>query len=182
MKKLVVAPDSLRGFFEKAIRNEIKNAENANPARIVAKMNSLSDPDIIKLMYEASCAGVEIHLIVRGICCLKPGIKNVSANIRVKSIIGRYLEHSRIYCFENGGNTLIYLGSADMMTRNLDRRVESLFPIEDEKIKERIIDTLDILWHETDKSRWLKSDGRYTRPEKTGREAHVLLHEFVKSL
>jgi len=182
MKKLVVAPDSLRTFFEKAIRNEIKNAKKGNPARIIAKMNSLSDPAIIKLMYEASCAGVEIHLIIRGICCLKPGIKNVSANIRVKSIIGRYLEHSRIFCFENGGNTLMYLGSADMMTRNLDRRVEAVFPIEDEKIKERIIDTLDILWHETDKSRWLKSDGRYTRPEKTGQEAHVLLHEFVKSL
>ena len=181
MKKLIVAPDSLRTFFEKAINNEIANAKNGNPARIVAKMNSLSDPGIIKLFYEASCAGVEIHLIVRGICCLKPGIKNVSSNIKVKSIIGRYLEHSRIFCFENGGTTMIYMGSADMMTRNLDRRVEALFPIEDEKIKERIIDILDILWHETDKSRWLKSDGRYTRPVKTGSEAHIQLHDFSKT-
>ncbi len=152
MKKLIVAPDGLRTFFEKAIKNEIKNAKNGDPARIIAKMNSLSDPGIIKLLYEASCAGVEIHLIIRGICCLKPGIKNVSSNIKVKSIVGRYLEHSRIFCFENGGTTMIYMGSADMMTRNLDRRVEALFPIEDEKIKERIIDILDILWHETDKS------------------------------
>ncbi len=181
MKKLIVAPDSLRTFFEKVINNEIKNAKNGDPARIVAKMNSLSDPGMIKLLYEASCAGVEIHLIVRGICCLKPGIKNVSSNIKVKSIIGRYLEHSRIFCFENGGTTMIYLGSADMMTRNLDRRVEALFPIEDEKIKERIIDILDILWHETDKSRWLKSDGRYTRPVKTGSEAHIQLHDFSKN-
>lgn len=182
MKKLIVAPDGLRTFFEKAIKNEIKNAKNGEPARIVAKMNSLSDPGIIKLLYEASCAGVEIHLIVRGICCLKPGIKHVSTNIKVKSIVGRYLEHSRIFCFENGGTTMIYMGSADMMTRNLDRRVEALFPIEDEKIKERIIDTLDILWHETDKSRWLKSDGRYTRPGKTGSEAHIQLHDFVQNL
>lgn len=181
MKKLIVAPDGLRTFFEKAIKNEIKHAKNGEPARIVAKMNSLSDSGIIKLLYEASCAGVEIHLIIRGICCLKPGIKNVSSNIKVKSIIGRYLEHSRIFCFENGGTTMIYMGSADMMTRNLDRRVEALFPIEDEKIKERIIDILDILWHETDKSRWLKSDGRYTRPSKTGSEAHVQLHEFSKT-
>ncbi len=182
MKKLVVAPDGLRNFLEKSIRNEIKNAQKGEPARIVAKMNSLSDSDIIRLLYEASCAGVEINLIVRGICCLKPGIRNVSSNIRVKSIIGRYLEHSRIFCFENSGTTLIYLGSADLMTRNLDRRVESLFPIEDEKIKERIINTLEILWHETDKSRWLKSDGRYTRPEKTGLEAHIQLHDFVKTI
>ncbi|MCK5758732.1 MAG: RNA degradosome polyphosphate kinase [Clostridiales bacterium] len=181
MKKLIVAPDGLRTFVEKAINNEIWNAKNGDPARIVAKMNSLSDPGIIKLLYEASCAGVEIHLIVRGICCLKPGIKNVSSNIKVKSIIGRYLEHSRIFCFENGGTTMIYMGSADMMTRNLDRRVEALFPIEDEKIKERIIDILDILWHETDKSRWLKSDGRYTRPVKTGSEAHIQLHDFSKT-
>jgi len=182
MKKLIVAPDGLRIFFEKAVRNEMKNAKKGNPARIVAKMNSLSDPDMIALLYEASCAGVEIHLIIRGICCLKPGIKNISSNIKVKSIVGRYLEHSRIYCFENGGSTLIYLGSADMMTRNLDRRVETLFPIEDDKLKERIIETLEILWHETDKTRWLKSDSRYTRPIKTGSEAHVQLHDFAKNI
>lgn len=180
MKKLIVAPDGLRTFFKKAVKNEIKNAQKGNPARIVAKMNSLSDPDMIAMLYEASCEGVEIHLIVRGICCLKPGIKNISSNIEVKSIVGRYLEHSRIYCFENGGSNLIYLGSADMMTRNLDRRVETLFPIEDENLKEHIIETLKILWNETDKTRWLKSDGRYTRPIKTGAEAHIQLHDFVR--
>ncbi|MFO7612277.1 MAG: polyphosphate kinase 1 [Clostridia bacterium] len=182
MKKLAVAPGGLRGFFSRMISNEIRNAREGRPAKIIAKMNSLSDPDIINLLYEASSAGVEINLIVRGICCLKPGIKKVSSNIKVKSIIGRYLEHSRIYYFHNGEDPLIYIGSADMMTRNLDRRVESLFPIEDGEIKKRILDVIDILWNETDKTRWLKSDGRYTLPEKTGREAHVLLYEYAKHI
>lgn len=182
MKKLAVAPTGLRKFFEKAIQNEIKNARNGQPSGITAKVNSLSDPDIIKLLYEASSAGVPIKLIVRGICCLKPGLKNISSNIKVKSIVGRYLEHSRIYSFENGGNPLYYLSSADLMTRNLDRRIETLFPLEDEEIKNRLGDILTILWEETDKTRWLQSDGKYTLPEKTGHEAHVILYEYANGL
>ncbi len=182
MKKLAVAPTGLRNFFENAVRNEMEHAAKGHPAGITAKLNSLSDPDIIRLLYEASSSGVEIKLIVRGICCLKPGIKNVSSNIKVKSIVGRYLEHSRIYRFENGGNPLYYLGSADLMGRNLDRRVETLFPVEDGGIKNRLFDILTILWEETDKTRWLKSDGRYTSPEKTGNEAHVKLYEYAGSL
>jgi polyphosphate kinase len=182
MKKLAVAPSGLRSFFEKSIRNEMENAKAGKPAGITAKLNSLSDPGIIKLLYEASSEGVKIDLIVRGICCLKPGIRNVSSNIRVKSIVGRYLEHSRIYIFQNGGSQLYYLGSADLMNRNLDRRVEALFPVEDENLRKRILDIMNILWDETDKTRWLKSDGRYTKPKKTGREAHVMLYEYARSL
>lgn len=182
MKKLAIAPGSLREFFKKSINNEIENADNGLSSGITIKINSLSDPEIIKHLYKASSKGVEIRLIVRGICCLKPGIKNVSSNIKVKSIVGRYLEHSRIFYFNNGGNPLIYLGSADMMTRNLDRRVETLFPIENDELKSRLIDIMDILWNETDKSRWLRSDGRYTKSEKTGNEAHVDLYAYAESL
>ena len=182
MKKLAVSPDGIRAFLYKSIDNEIKNANEGFPAGFTIKANSLSDTGMIQKLYEASAAGVNIRLIIRGICCLRPGIKKVSANIKVKSIIGRYLEHSRIYIFENNGNPSVYVGSADMMSRNLDRRVEAIFPIEDSKLKQRLIDIVEIQWHETDKSRWLKSDGRYTKTEKTGKEAQVQLYEYTKKL
>ncbi len=182
MKKLAVSPDGIRAFLCKAIDNEIRNAGEGLPAGITIKVNSLSDTDIIKKFYEASAAGVEIKLIVRGICCLRPGIKKISMNIKVKSIVGRYLEHSRIFCFENNGNPSLYLGSSDMMSRNLDRRIEILFPVEDPELKQRLTDILKIQWNETDKSRWLKSDGRYTKTEKSKKEAQVLLYEFTRNL
>lgn len=182
MKKLAVSPDGIRAFLYKSIDNEIKNASEGLTNGIIIKTNSLSDTEMIKKLYEASAAGVNIKLIIRGICCLRPGIKKVSMNIRVKSIVGRYLEHSRIFYFENNQNPSIYIGSSDLMSRNLDRRVEVIFPIEDPDLRKRLIDILKIQWDDTDKSRWLKSDGRYTKTDKTGKEAHVQLYEYSKSL
>jgi polyphosphate kinase len=182
MKKLAVSPYGIRTFLYKAIDNEIKNSSAGLSSGIKIKVNSLSDAEMISKLYEASAAGVEIKLIVRGICCLRPGLKKVSANIQVKSIVGRYLEHSRIYCFDNNGNPLLYAGSADMMNRNLDRRVETLFPVEDGPLKERLMEILDIQWNETDKSRWLKSDGKYIKSDKTGYETHTKLYEYTKKI
>ncbi|HPJ21129.1 MAG TPA: polyphosphate kinase 1 [Clostridia bacterium] len=182
MKKLAASPDGIRTFIYKSIDNEMRNASEGLPAAITIKANSLSDTDMIKKLYEASSAGVDIKLIIRGICCLRPGIRKVSANIRVKSIVGRYLEHSRIYCFENNGNPSFYIGSSDMMERNLDRRVETIFPIEDPGLRQRLTEILEIHWNETDKSRWLKSDGKYSKPEKSGKESQVLLYEYYKNL
>jgi len=182
MKKLAVSPDGIRNFLCKAIDNEIRNASEGRPAGIRIKVNSMSDTRMVRKFYEASSSGVDIKMIVRGICCLRPGIRKISSTIEVKSIVGRYLEHSRIYYFENGGNPVVYVGSADMMSRNLDRRVETLFPVESPELKKRLIDILDIQWAETDKTRWLKSDGKYSKAEKTGKEVHVELYEYNKSI
>ena len=130
--KMKVAPTGLRTFFVEMIEHEIENAEAGLPSGITAKVNSLVDPEIIRMLYRASQAGVKITLIVRGICCLVPGIKGISENIQVRSIVGQLLEHSRIFIFENGGIKKIYMGSADWMQRNLDKRVELVFPIEDD--------------------------------------------------
>ena len=130
-RKLLVAPVTLRSSLASLLRREIAHKKADRPARIIIKMNALTDEDLIKLFYEASQAGVEIDLMIRGICCLRPGVPGVSENIRVTSIVGRFLEHTRIFYFANGGNEEIYSGSADMMERNLDRRVEVIFPILD---------------------------------------------------
>ncbi|MTI70869.1 MAG: RNA degradosome polyphosphate kinase [Firmicutes bacterium] len=163
--RFYVAPLNLRERFYELIENEIENAKKGHKALIIAKMNSLVDPDIIKMLYKASSNGVRIELIVRGICCLRPGIKNVSDNITVRSIVGRFLEHSRIYYFYNDGREDIYLSSADWMQRNLNRRVELLFPIEDKKVKKRIIDIFSITLNDTVKTRIQKTDGKYKRFE-----------------
>ncbi len=133
--ELAVAPIWLRTKFTKLIRRETKHAKEGKPAKIIAKMNSLCDPGIIESLYEASAAGVKIQLIVRGICCLKVGIPGVSENIEVRSIVGNFLEHSRIFYFFNDGEEELYMGSADWMPRNLDRRVEILFPVLDDELK-----------------------------------------------
>jgi polyphosphate kinase len=130
-RKILVAPVNLRDQMVALIHREVEHCKNGRPGRIIAKMNSLVDPDIIRTLYEASNVGVQIDVIVRGICCLRPGIPGVSENIRVMSIVGRYLEHSRIFYFNNDGKEEIFIGSADWMTRNLDRRVEAVTPIED---------------------------------------------------
>jgi polyphosphate kinase len=117
-----VAPINLRQRFQELIRREIEHQRNSGSGYLIFKMNALEDPEMIRLLYEASQAGVKVDLLVRGICCLRPGIPGVSDNIRVISIVGRFLEHSRIYCFHNGGEEQIYLGSADLMSRNLIRR------------------------------------------------------------
>ncbi|MDK2933448.1 MAG: polyphosphate kinase [Clostridiales bacterium] len=168
--KLEVAPLGLRAKFMELIENETKNALAGKKAKIMAKMNSLVDTEIIQALYKASVAGVKIELIVRGVCCLRPGMKNISHNITVRSIVGRFLEHSRIYYFYDNGRELIYLSSADWMPRNLNRRVELLFPIEDSKLKERIIDNFQIMLADTVKARILDCEGKYSRIDKRGKK------------
>ena len=167
-KKIAAAPRDLREMFVKNIEREEKNALEAKPARIIAKMNSLVDTGIIKALYRASMAGVKIDLIVRGICCLKTGIPTVSENITVRSIVGRFLEHSRIYYFENNGDSKIYLSSADWMNRNLDRRVEVAFPIEDERLKAKVMDIIDITLRDNLKAKIQQPDGTYKSIDKRG--------------
>lgn len=156
--KLSLAPIWLRNKFVALIERERDNALKGKPAKIIAKMNSLCDAGIIKALYDASAAGVEIDLIVRGICCLKQGIKGMSETIRVRSIVGTFLEHSRIYYFENDGDSEIYMGSADWMPRNLDKRVEILFPVEDKKLKEQIVHVLDVQLADNQKAHLLQPD------------------------
>lgn len=164
VQNLLVAPFDLNKSFLKLIRQERDHAREGKPARIIAKMNSLVEPHIIQALYEASSAGVKIDLIVRGICCLRPGIPGASENIRVISIVGRFLEHSRIYYFENEGNPRVYLGSADWMARNLFKRVEVVFPIESPELKTRIFqEILETLLKDCVKSRELQSNGLYKR-------------------
>lgn len=167
--KLVVAPVWLRTRFIKMIRRETKNAKAGKPALIIAKMNSLCDKDIIAALYEASCSGVKIQLIVRGICSLKAGVPGLSENITVRSIIGNFLEHARIFYFENDGSQELYLGSADWMPRNLDKRVEVMFPVEEEELKKRIMSVLHVQLEDNVKSHILLPDGTYEKPDRRGR-------------
>ncbi len=133
-RKFMVAPINLRSGIESLIRREIELHHKGEPGHLIFKMNALVDKPLIRLLYEASQAGVKIDLIVRGMCCLRPGVPGLSENIRATSIVGRFLEHSRIYYFRNGGDAQVYLGSADLMPRNLDRRVEIVFPIRDVRL------------------------------------------------
>lgn len=162
-RKILVSPVNMRDRMTALIHREIEHAKAGKPAKIIAKMNSLVDPGMIAKLYEASQAGVEIALIVRGICCLKPGIPNVSENIRVISVIGRYLEHSRIFNFHNDGNAEYYIGSADWMPRNLDRRVEAVTPVEDPALKTLLREILDITLSDNRQAWELQLDGTYTQ-------------------
>lgn len=162
-RQLLVAPVNMRDRFMGLIRREIENAQNGLSGRIVAKMNSLIDPQIITALYEASRAGVKIDLIVRGTCCLRPGLKNVSENIRVISIVGRFLEHSRIFYFYNNGLEEIYFGSADWMPRNLDRRVEAITPIQDPDIAKDLQEILGVMLADNRQAWELQPDGSYTQ-------------------
>ena len=168
--KLSLAPLWLRGRFLRLIQRETRNAREGIPARIVAKMNSLCDREIIASLYEASNAGVKIQLIVRGICCLRAGIPGLSENITVCSIVGNFLEHSRIFYFENDGEPQIFMGSADWMPRNLDRRVEILFPVEDEELKARICHILEVQLADNVKAQYLRPDGTYAKRNRRGKE------------
>lgn len=168
--KLLVAPIWMKDRFVSLINREAENAKMGKEARIVAKMNSLCDPVIIKTLYEASAAGVKIELIVRGICCLKAGIKGLSENITVRSIVGNFLEHSRIFYFYNSGFEDVYMGSADWMPRNLDKRVEITFPVEDEDLKKEIIEILNIQLADTLKAHFLMPDGSYAKQDLRGRD------------
>ena len=168
--KLRISPKLIRQFIYEKINNEIAIAKAGRHAEIHMKMNSLSDPDVIAKLYEASAAGVKIHLIVRGICCLKTEIPGVSDNIEVHSIVGRFLEHSRIYYFYNDGKEEVYLASADMMRRNLDRRVETLFPVLQEDLRERVLDIFAKMWQDNvqarilHKTEWVHADRRGQTP------------------
>ena len=166
---LVVAPIWLRNKFMKLIRRETKHALDGKEARIEAKMNSLCDQEIIAALYEASAAGVQIDLIVRGICCLKVGIPGVSENIRVRSIVGNFLEHSRIFYFYNNGNEELYMGSADWMPRNLDRRVEIIFPVLDPKLQRKVRHILQVELEDNTKAHLLTADGTYNKQDKRGK-------------
>ena len=168
--RLSLAPLWLKDRFIHLINREAENARAGKRSHIVAKVNSICDREVIKALYEASCAGVRIDLIVRGICCLKPGIKDVSENITVRSIVGDFLEHSRIFYFDNAGNYEVYCGSSDWMPRNLLRRVEILFPILDESLKERVIYILETLLADTVKARIELPDGTYERIDKRGKD------------
>lgn len=161
--KLSVAPLWLKDKFLYLINRERDNAKEGKEAKIIAKMNSLCDPDIIKALYEASAAGVKIELIIRGICCLRVGIKGVSENIRVRSVVGNFLEHSRIFYFEAGGRAEYYMASADWMPRNLERRVEILFPVEVLELKNELAHILDIMLKDTKRSSFLQSDDTYKK-------------------
>lgn len=162
-RKLWVAPETLRPALLAAIERETEHAGAGRPARIVAKMNALVDPQVIQALYRASQAGVEIDLIVRGVCCLRPGVPGVSKRIRVRSIVGRFLEHARVFYFEDGGAGRLYLGSADWMQRNLNARVESLFPIEDARVRREVMKVLDLGLRDNVKARELQATGAYVR-------------------
>ncbi len=178
--KLALAPIWLRDKFISFIERETKNALEGKPAYILAKMNSLCDRGIIEALYRASVAGVKIELIIRGICCLKTGISGVSENISVHSIVGNFLEHARIFCFCNNGKEEYYLGSADWMPRNLDRRVEIMFPIEDERLKEKVRHILDIQLADTVKAYVLRKDGVYEKVDRRGKSFINAQEAFCK--
>lgn len=169
-KKIEVAPKTMRNAFYLAIEREIGNVKMGEKGKIIAKMNALIDEGIINKLYEASQAGVEIQLIVRGMCSLIPGIPKISEHITVHSIVGTYLEHSRIYYFYNQGKEDIFLSSADWMERNLNRRIETLFPVEDEELKNKIKHVIDITLRDTIKTRLMTATGEYLRIDKRGKE------------
>jgi len=180
-KHLMVAPFDLVRRVRELIERERDHARAGRPGRIIVKVNSLVDDNIIKALYEASCAGVKIDLIVRGICCLRPGIPGVSENIRVISIVGRFLEHSRIYYFANDGDPSVYLASADWMPRNFYRRVEIAFPIESHKLREEVIDViLPAFLNDRVKARELLPDGRYMRLKPRPGEEHSQAQLFFR--
>jgi polyphosphate kinase len=165
-RSLLVAPVQLRTRLTELIMREAEHAREGRPARIIMKVNAVTDDQAIRVLYRASQAGVSIDLLARGICSLRPGIPGISDNIRVRSIVGRFLEHSRIYWFQNGGQEEMYIGSADLMERNLDRRVETLAPVRDPDILEHLRDVvLAAYLRDTDRAMVLDSTGRYSRPE-----------------
>lgn len=179
LNKLIISPEYMRKKFIYLIKNEEDNARKGKKAWIYAKLNSLVDHKIIDALYAASNAGVKIELIIRGICCLRPGINNISENIHVRSIVGRFLEHSRVYCFCNDQEELIYLSSADWMTRNLDRRVEILFPIEDVENRKKIKELIELYLRDNMKAKILLSSGSYISPTKLRSQARISVQKSL---
>jgi polyphosphate kinase len=163
MNRLLHSPFTLHAGLMERINAERDRAAAGHEARIIAKLNSLVEPKIIAALYEAAAAGVSIDLIVRGMCCLRPGIEGVSDKIRVRSIVGRFLEHTRVYYFHNDGKPEIWLSSADWMERNFFRRVETCFPVENRRIRERVLHDLEIYLADNTQAWLLRPDGRYDR-------------------
>jgi polyphosphate kinase len=183
LNKLLQAPFTLHKALIKKIEREIEHARKGKRARIVIKVNSVVEPVLIQTLYRASMAGVEIKMIVRGICCLRPGVPGLSENIEVRSIVGRFLEHSRVYSFENDGEPELFCSSADCMSRNMFRRVETCFPVENKKLADRIRGELD-LYLRDDSQAWIhQPDGLYARADANatgGLEAQSFLLEQFK--
>ena len=178
-RKLLVAPFNLRSGLENLVRREIEHAQSGHKAHLIFKVNAIVDPHFIELLYEASRAGVKVDLLVRSMCGLKPGIKGVSENIKVVSIVGRYLEHSRVYYFHNNGHEEIYMGSADLMTRNLDHRVEVIFPLENAEHVRYVRDKmLDTYLKDNTRARVMQEDGTYVRLKSPGEDKAVDVQEF----
>jgi polyphosphate kinase len=161
MKKLLQAPFTLKKALLEMIARETAHAAAGRQAQIILKVNALTEPRLIRALYKASIAGVQVELIVRGVCCLRPGVEGVSQNIRVRSIIGRFLEHSRVYWFANHGGPQVYLASADLMERNLDRRVETAFPIDGKKLQQRVRDVLQLYLDDNTSALLMQADGQY---------------------
>jgi polyphosphate kinase len=176
-RKLMVAPNGMRKRLVELIRREIDHAEAGRPGHIFAKMNALVDPEIIALLYEASRAGVRCDLLVRGICCLRPGLPGVSENIRVVSVIGRFLEHSRVWYFSNGGEAEVYISSADWMQRNLDRRIETAVPLESPAHRDTVRELLQLMWSDNRQAWELQSDGVWS--QRTPGEKEIATHRAL---
>jgi len=179
MHKLLHAPFTLHEGLLKKVDREIEHARDGKPARIIIKVNAVVEPEMIQALYRASIAGVRVDLIVRGICCLRPGVEGLSENIHVRSIIGRFLEHTRVFYFENGGKPEIWAGSADLMKRNLLRRVETCFPVESRKLRERILEDLETYLSDNSQAWILNADGRYKRVEKPEAEPTVTAQQSL---
>ena len=178
-RRIAAAPHTLKPSLLQLIASETERASQGQQAYIWAKVNSLQDPDIIEALYKASKAGVTVKLNVRGICCLRPGVKNLSENIVVTSIIDRYLEHPRVMLFHQGGQNKVFISSADWMVRNLEKRVELLVPIEDNDSKKRLIKILKTYLDDNVKARLIKGDGSYTMVERKGRKKAIRSQEVL---
>jgi polyphosphate kinase len=177
--QLLVAPVSLRGRFVALVEREIEHARAGRPAHVIIKNNAVTDPGIVRLLYRASQAGVGVDMIVRGACCLQPGIPGVSERIRVRSVVDRFLEHSRAYYFDNGGAPDLYIGSADLMERNLDRRVETLCRIRSQAIARHLREfVFEAYLRDTDRAYELQN-GEYTRVIGPARTPHMSAQQFL---
>jgi len=181
LNKLLQSPFTLHHGLLKMIEKEIEQAKKGKPAKIVIKVNAVVEEQAIQALYRASQAGVEIKMIVRGICCLRPGVEGVSDNIEVRSIVGRFLEHTRIYAFMNGGDWAVYASSADLMTRNMFRRVEICFPIVDKKIIERILGDLDSYLKDNSQAWLLQTDGQYQQAKAGDWPVYQVQTELLKA-